>query len=238
MAKMRGIKPEFWTDEKIVAVSLPARLLFIGMWHYSCDNGHVDQTPIELKMRVFPMDPITVDEMRAMIGELAGQGLVVDRGDYLFIPNFEKHQRIDKRYMATCEHCGPTSRPPSVPVESPRVPHETTRGNAGPRVEGEGEGEGEKKVKGVRGTRRRSATVAPAKLELSEAEKKWAAETCPDVDLDDATEEFLTWAKSVDKRYADWLAAWRNAMKRRQGWHNERAASQPVPDNTPDWMLA
>ena len=32
MPRIRTIKPEFWTDEKIIELSLPARLLFIGLW--------------------------------------------------------------------------------------------------------------------------------------------------------------------------------------------------------------
>lgn len=33
MARIRTIKPEFWTDEKIVECSFEARLMFIGMFN-------------------------------------------------------------------------------------------------------------------------------------------------------------------------------------------------------------
>ena len=32
MARIRTVKPEFWTDEKVVECSIPARLLFIGLF--------------------------------------------------------------------------------------------------------------------------------------------------------------------------------------------------------------
>jgi hypothetical protein len=39
MAKIRGIKPEFWTDDSLVELSVAARLFFIGLWTFSDDNG-------------------------------------------------------------------------------------------------------------------------------------------------------------------------------------------------------
>ena len=38
MARIRSIKPEFWTAEQVMECSPMARLLFIGMWNF-CDDG-------------------------------------------------------------------------------------------------------------------------------------------------------------------------------------------------------
>jgi len=34
MARIRTIKPEFWTAEQVMELSRDARLLFIGMWNF------------------------------------------------------------------------------------------------------------------------------------------------------------------------------------------------------------
>lgn len=42
MARIRTIKPEFWTAEQVMELSRDARLLFIGMWNF-CDDAGVHQ---------------------------------------------------------------------------------------------------------------------------------------------------------------------------------------------------
>src|SRR5690625_5953212 len=73
MAKMRGIKPETFTDDKILQISPLARWLFIGMWTQACDNGHVEDNPVQLKVRLLPMDNCDVKEL---VDELVNIGLV------------------------------------------------------------------------------------------------------------------------------------------------------------------
>ncbi|STV36571.1 primosomal protein I [Klebsiella pneumoniae] len=45
MARIRTVKPEFWTDEKVVECSIPARLLFIGLFNFANDNGMPERSP-------------------------------------------------------------------------------------------------------------------------------------------------------------------------------------------------
>ena len=54
------IKPEFFTDEKVINLPIPARLLFIGMWNHADDEGIFKDSPIQLKVQVFPADE-TID---------------------------------------------------------------------------------------------------------------------------------------------------------------------------------
>jgi hypothetical protein len=65
MPKIRGVKPDYWTDEDIVDLSIPARLLFIGLWNYACDNGHLQDKPKQIKMRIFPGDDVNATELCA-----------------------------------------------------------------------------------------------------------------------------------------------------------------------------
>jgi hypothetical protein len=96
MARIRTVKPEFWSDEKLAECSLEARLLFIGTWNFADDEGRMEYSPKRLKMQVFPGDNIDV---ASLVEELAKHALViayrVEKRDYLAIPNFKKHQRVD-----------------------------------------------------------------------------------------------------------------------------------------------
>jgi len=55
MPRIRTIKPEFWTDDKIVELSFPARLLFIGLWNFCDDWGRMEYKPKSIKLRIFPL---------------------------------------------------------------------------------------------------------------------------------------------------------------------------------------
>ena len=70
MARIRTVKPEFWTSSQIVECSPIARLAFIGMWNFCDDRGiHVADFR-RLKMEVFPGDEIAVADIEVCINEL------------------------------------------------------------------------------------------------------------------------------------------------------------------------
>jgi len=100
MPKIRGIKPEFWTDEDIVDLSLPARLLFIGLWNLACDNGHVTDKPKQIKMRILPADDVDVD---LLLDELADNGRIDRKAGTVTIRNFAKHQKPHRRWWTVCD---------------------------------------------------------------------------------------------------------------------------------------
>jgi hypothetical protein len=101
MARIRTIKPDFWTHEKVLGLSPLARLMFIGMWNFADDYGRMDYAPRSIKARIFPADDVvTVESVKSMLGELSSHGLIIvysakDR-EYLEITGWD-HQRIDKR---------------------------------------------------------------------------------------------------------------------------------------------
>ena len=63
MARIRTIKPEFWTDEKIVELSAFARLLFIGLWNFADDAGRMEFSAKRLKMQIFPADDVDISAL-------------------------------------------------------------------------------------------------------------------------------------------------------------------------------
>jgi hypothetical protein len=99
MARIRSIKPEFWTSEQVTECSIAARLLFIGIWNFCDDAGRIGASPKQIKALVLPSDDMTVENVRGLIHELERNGLVlryaVDDKEYLQVTGWS-HQRIDK----------------------------------------------------------------------------------------------------------------------------------------------
>lgn len=99
MARIRTIKPEFFTSEQVAECSPNARLLFVGMWVFCDDQGVHPASNARLKMEVFPGDDFTRDDIGAMVNELVSAGLLteyeVDGQKYWLVTGW-KHQKIDK----------------------------------------------------------------------------------------------------------------------------------------------
>lgn len=103
MARIRTIKPDFWTDEKLTECSLSARLLFIGTWNFADDNGNLDRSSKQIKARVFPLDNL---DCEPLIIELLSKELLIEYQHeerlYLHIQGFNKHQLINRPSKPTC----------------------------------------------------------------------------------------------------------------------------------------
>jgi hypothetical protein len=97
MARIRSIKPEFFSDEKIMELSPTARLAFIGLWCYADDSGNQDASVKQTHARIFPGDSVNVE---SCVAELLTHGLLmeysVNGSRYWNIPNFRKHQKINR----------------------------------------------------------------------------------------------------------------------------------------------
>lgn len=74
MARIRTIKPEFWTNAKLMGVSRDVRLLFICMWNFADDGDNLPANIKMLKAQLFPCDNLYEEQ----IGELGDQ--LVDAG--------------------------------------------------------------------------------------------------------------------------------------------------------------
>lgn len=123
MARIRSIKPEFWTDEKIVALSPRARLLFIGMWNFVDDYGRSEYSPVRLKMQILPADSV---EIGGLLGEIEEARLIIvyaiDNKEYFEVRGFTKHQKVDKRSASRIPP--PPQTPPNSPEPSRKNPLE------------------------------------------------------------------------------------------------------------------
>lgn len=131
MARIRTIKPEFFTSEDIVALSPMARLYYIALWCEADKEGRLPWKPRTMKLRYFPADACDTD---ALAREVVASGLVILYGDGLaYIPAFAKHQHINPRESASTL---------PEPIASQRDSDASARVNSGidPQVGREGKG--------------------------------------------------------------------------------------------------
>ncbi len=117
MARKRMIDPDFWTDEKLGSCKRDERLFFMGLISNADDEGRGRGNLKLLKATIFPYDEdIKVKDMEQMVCSLMSKGMayfyVVDGQDFYYLPNFLKHQTINK----------PTkSNLPEMPINSAEV---------------------------------------------------------------------------------------------------------------------
>lgn len=94
MGRIRSVNPRFFTDEDLVTVSMPARLLIIGLGIEADDKGVFEWKLATLKMRLFPADNVDVgplmDELKAID---AIRLYEIDGRKYGAIRNFRVFQR-------------------------------------------------------------------------------------------------------------------------------------------------
>lgn len=113
MARIRTIKPEFFTSEDIVSLSAFARLLYIALWCEADKEGRFVWKPITFKLRYFPGDSLDIN---AICHELLDAELVVRYGDGLaYIPGFTRHQHVNPR-----ESASELPAPPGTKDQGPR----------------------------------------------------------------------------------------------------------------------
>ena len=124
MARIRTVKPEYWTDERIGECSVSARLLFIATWNFADDHGGLNRSSKQLKAQAFPYDNI---DCEPLIQELLNIGLLVEYEvegkKYLHIKGFRTHQKVEnpaKPRVPLYDSSLKTPRP--LPESSPSPP--------------------------------------------------------------------------------------------------------------------
>ncbi|MGK0735911.1 HNH endonuclease [Yokenella regensburgei] len=121
MARIRTVKPEFWTDSLMVQLDAFTRLLYIGLWTAADDHGALRDELDRIAMEVMPReDPervkISIDVLIAS-GRLSRM-LNDDGSSYLVIEHWQDHQRVDKPSKSKIIREG--SRKLAIPSESRR----------------------------------------------------------------------------------------------------------------------
>ena len=102
MARKRQIDPDIWTSEQVIALSIAARLMFIGMISHADDEGRLKGSILSLKVSIFPADTYSLDEIKQWREEIVSNNLAiyyeVGRAEYLWLPTFRKYQYMTKTF--------------------------------------------------------------------------------------------------------------------------------------------
>lgn len=102
MARIRTIKPEFWSSAKVGKISRDARLLFLGLLNEADDEGRLLGQTKRLAGIIFPFDDdMDASKIECLVGELQTGGMLqryeIGGAIYLCIIGFSEHQKIDRR---------------------------------------------------------------------------------------------------------------------------------------------
>ncbi len=115
MARIRTIKPEFFTSSDIVSLTPLSRLFYIALWCEADREGRLSWNTKTFKMRYLPADNCNIEELS---DELINAGLIIiyeyEGKSYAEIPSFKVHQMINNRESES-------THPPRVKDASPRV---------------------------------------------------------------------------------------------------------------------
>ena len=220
MARIRTIKPEFFTSEDIAFLTPLARLFFIGLWCEADREGRLSWKPKTLKFRYLPADNIDID----LIGqELIDQRLIetyeVDGRNYAQITSFPKHQVINNRESQS-------SIPENPEKAQKRIDASGTR-ESGVKAEGKEGKEG----KGREGKARNASTSSEVIVNLdhpifssggkgegySAMNDEWKPSS--------AAIEILEKQHGINKGFADhclpeFILYWKNRGETRPSWDN------------------
>jgi hypothetical protein len=94
------IDPSFWTDEKLGECPIQTRLLFMGLISHADDEGYGRANPKLLKSSIFPYDDLRASDLEKWLSQLGGLNMIVlytvNEQTYYYLPNFLKHQTINK----------------------------------------------------------------------------------------------------------------------------------------------
>lgn len=187
MARIRTIKPEFFTSHDIVSLSPLARLFYVSLWCEADREGRLGWNTKTFKMRYLPADDCDIESLS---NELIDANLIIlyeiEGKEYAEIPSFKNHQVINNRESESVI-------PSRVKV-------------ACKRVSGEGRKEGkERKEPTLR------ETTIPDDFSISERVKKWAEEKGHS-NLEKHFDNFVLTAKAKSYKYIDWDSAFMKAI--------------------------
>lgn len=227
MARIRSIKPEYFASETIAALSLPARLTFIGLWTFADDAGRAADNAKLIKAAVWPLDDaVTAAEVAGHLDELAALGRIcrytADGKRYLHMTTWDEHQRVKNpserghpdcprsthggpdphgadQHVSTSANGLPPSYPRATPGQDPRArSRAAAEQGAGSREVGEGAGSREGEHEGE----------PPPDADADDAVGRQAADDDPDPPEAEVVSIADYEARQLCEQLADEIHAW------------------------------
>jgi hypothetical protein len=124
MARIRTLKPSFWSDPQVASLRRDARLLLVGLISFADDEGRFLASTAAIAGYVFPHDDLPTRTVRQWRDEIEKTGIaqfyVIDGCEYGWFPNWSKHQKVNRAYPSAIP------APPSFTedsVNNPRGDH-------------------------------------------------------------------------------------------------------------------
>lgn len=101
MARIRSVKPQFFTSDTVSRLSKSARLTWIGLWTYCDDAGRGDGRLRIIYGALYPVDDrTTMADLEADLDELEKAERIVryevEGKPYLAVPNWGEHQHVNR----------------------------------------------------------------------------------------------------------------------------------------------
>ena len=223
MARMRTIKPEFWTDDEIVDLDLLPKLLYIGLWNFADDDGYIEASARRIKRLIFPDNDYDVaGALEALLSSGRIGEFDSDQGRVFKILRFKEHQRPQHPTATKYTNIRAVSGSPHEDSGEVLSPHSVEESSGGESSEGS---------TAVRGAR------IPESFSITDDMRAWATTHAALVDLDLKLPEFIDYWRGVPGAKGvkvDWVGTWRNSMRKQQGFAEADRAKRPK--NT-DWAL-
>ncbi|MEV7770475.1 hypothetical protein [Kitasatospora sp. NPDC086791] len=127
MARIRTIKPTFFTSLTIADLTAEQRLTFIGLWTHVDDDGRCVDDPRLIKAAVWPLDDRSAADIESDLRALSESSLIVryilNRKRFMAVSNWHEHQRINRPT--------PSELPDPADCEIQPPPPHPTCGNEG-----------------------------------------------------------------------------------------------------------
>ncbi len=219
MARIRTLKPEFPQSESIGRLSRSARLLYVNLITTVDDAGRARGSSRMLASLLYPYDNDAPGLIEDWLQELEQEGCArryeFEGSTYIDLPNFLKHQKIDKPSQSRLPKFEDGSRVVAkprevsatdlVPVSSTSTVDQRTMDLLPAASQPE-----PKRTTKVSRTRKTANVNLPPDWVPSDEEWKYATSLGFTADaIERQALEFTDHAKRVDRRCADWTAAWR-----------------------------
>lgn len=105
MPRIRSVKPEFWRSPDVIELDDFQKLLYIGLWNFTDDDGRGAYNPAaiaaDIFLRKYALDPRgVVEQIETAFKAYAERDMVtvyrVNGRDYYQINNWHAHQKINR----------------------------------------------------------------------------------------------------------------------------------------------
>lgn len=235
MARARNIKPGFFRNEVLAELDPTTRLLFAGLWTIADRAGRLEDRPKRIKADVLPYDD---GDVSSMLEALARRSFIArykhGASSYIQILNFDKHQNphrserdseIPPMDDADQEASSPADNDDQKPEESGKTSEHPTNTVQAPESHSTNRADSlvtDSHDSGIPGGDARAREAPrrkhkiPDDFAVTDEMRAWVIEKT-DVSassIDAETEKFRDHFTANGETKVDWIAAWRNWIRR------------------------